>query len=118
MQNQNSLGELITLILVIVIMLGGFTMIIGGPSLTGRLYRWIFQNLVLAPLSWGLNQVLAGAEWLLRWIGIQLWHLILWIGRQLCWLLWIGVRELGNLIVFLVLAFGRGIRWAWVRLIT
>ncbi|OHB17567.1 MAG: hypothetical protein A2544_00675 [Candidatus Zambryskibacteria bacterium RIFOXYD2_FULL_43_10] len=118
MQNQNSLGELITLTLIIVIMLGGLTMMVGGPSLTRRLYRWLFQNLVLAPLSWGVSQVWNGIELFLRWCGQQLWHLLLWLGQQIGQLLWWGVGQTVRIIGVLLLAFGRGIRWAWVRLIT
>ena len=96
MQHQSAVGELVTLILVIVFMLGGMAMIVGGPSLMGRFYRWIFRVVVLRPLQWGLRQLGRGAEWLLRW----------------------SARQLGRLLLFLARLVGRGIRYAWVRLTT
>jgi len=107
--------------LVIVVMLGGFAVLISaftGTPLVGRMYRAIFRSLVLAPLAWGLNQILEVVWLILQWIGHQLAIFLRWLSRQIGRLLWWGARELGNLIVFLALALGRGIRWAWVRLIT
>ncbi len=104
---QSALGELITLILVIVIMLGGMAMIVGGPSLMGRYYRWVFRVVVLRPLEWGLHQ-----------LGIAIRAILRWVGRQLARFLRWGARQLGRLIVYLGRQFGRGIRYAWVRLTT
>jgi hypothetical protein len=97
MQNQTAWGELITLVLTIVIMLGGFAMIISamtGTPLVGRMYSAIFRSLVLRPLRWGLRQLGRSAEQFLRW----------------------GARQLGRLMIFLARLVGRGIRWTWVRL--
>ena len=57
MQTQSALGELIALLLVIVIILGGIAMIVGDPSLMGRFYRWVFRVVLPRPLEWGLHQL-------------------------------------------------------------
>ena len=96
---QSAFGEFITLLLVILIMLGGFAMMISafsGTPLVGRMYSAIFRTLVLRPLRWGLRQLEIALTRLLRWGGRQLWRFVQWSARQL----------------------GRGVRYAWVRLTT
>ena len=107
---QSALGELVTLLLVILIMLGGFAMIISamtGTPLVGRMYSAIFRVVVLRPLRWMLRQLEIALTQLLRWGGRQLARFLRWSARQL-----------GQLLVYLGRQFGRGVRYAWVRLTT
>ena len=94
MENPSALGELITLVLVVVFMLGGMDLITRVHPLLHRCYRWLVRTLVLRPLRWGLRQLGRSAEWLLRW----------------------SARQLGRFLLFLARLIGRGIRWTWVRL--
>lgn len=93
---QSVVGLLLGYMLAIVIMLGGLTMIVGGPSLTGRFYGWLYRHLFLRPLRWALRQTGILLHRLLRWSGRQLWRLLVYLGRQ----------------------FGRGVRYIWVRITT
>ena len=97
MAEQSAVGLLIGYLLVIGIMLGGMAMIVGGPSLTGRLYRWMFRHMVREPLRWvWRNWVIPFFRWAGRHIRAWLAQFFRWMGRQI----W------------------RGVRYTWVRLTT
>jgi len=90
----SALDQILLVVLYMLIFAGGFSILIGGPGLAGKMYRGIWRHVVERPL-----------HRLLRWMGRQL----RWLLLELVYLTGRGLRALGR-------AIGHGLRALWVRL--
>ena len=63
-------------LLAIVIMLGGIAMIVGGPTLMGRYYRWIFASFVFGPLNWLRLKTLLLLQGIVRYVAKEFFNIL------------------------------------------
>jgi len=50
MEQRTANGDPLAILFAIVIMIGGISLILGGPDLAGRVYRWLWNQLMVRPL--------------------------------------------------------------------
>jgi len=50
MEQHTVNGDPLAILFAIVIMIGGMSLILGGPDLAGRVYKWLWNRLTVRPL--------------------------------------------------------------------
>jgi len=75
---EQAIGQLLFFIFVITIMLGGMSMIVGGSSLTKKLYSKMYKNLLATPARRILLYVKNRLSTIIRFLLRKSWQAILW----------------------------------------
>lgn len=80
---EQVIGQVLFFTLVVTIMLGGMSMIVGGSALTKKLYSKMYKNLLATPARRILRYVQKQLGVTICFLLRKSWHTILWTCKSI-----------------------------------